>query len=505
MKKFAFLHLFSEGEPMSRFIALDLGAESGRAIVGQLEEGRLTLQEAHRFSNGGIHVMGSLQWDPLYLFSQMKQGLSKISHEYGQDFASIGVDTWGVDYALLDRDGNLVGNPYCYRDSRTEGMMDEAYKHLSRQEIYEQTGGIQFMSINTLFQVLSMVVHKSAQLEFADTFLMIPDLFNYWFTGRKVCEFSNATTTQFYNSLIGDWSRDLLKVLGIPDKIFPEVVLPGAQLGPLLPDIAEEVGLDPLPVVAVATHDTASAAAAVTATDDDFVWISSGTWSLLGGVADEPIVTPEALQYNFSSYGGAGGGCLPWKNIMGLWLVQECRRIWAKEGEEFSYNEITQMAADAQPFAAVIDPDHDTFLAPDDMPAAICAFCQETGQAVPQTKGEIVRIALEGLALKYRWTVEKLGLMLGRDFNALHIVGGGSKNKLLCRFAADATRLPVIAGPVEATAIGNIAVQAVATGHLSSLDEARQVIHNSFEVEVFEPANSEIWDAAYNKFQELLT
>jgi rhamnulokinase len=489
---------------MSQFIALDLGAESGRAIVGQLEQGRLTLQEAHRFPNGGVHVAGSLHWDVLYLFSQMKEGLSKISQVYGQDFAAIGVDTWGVDYALLDRDGKLLGNPTCYRDSRTEGMMDEVFNHISRQEIYEQTGGVQFMSINTLFQLMSMVVNKSAQLEAADTFLMMPDLFNYWLTGRQACEFTDTTTTQFYNALAGDWSKELLKKLGVPIHIFPEVVQPGTQLGPLLPEIAAEVGLNSLPVVAVAAHDTASAASAVPAEDNDYVWISSGTWSLLGGVAEEPIVTPEALQYNFSSYGGAGGGCLPWKNIMGLWLVQECRRIWAWEGEVFSYDDLTKMAAEARPFAAVIDPDHDTFLAPDNMPAAICAFCRETGQAIPQTKGEIIRTALEGLALRYRWTVEKLGVLLDKNFNALHIVGGGSKNKLLCQSAADATQLPVVAGPVEATAIGNIAVQAVATNHLASLDEARQVIRNSFDVEVFEPGNSEMWDNAYEKFQELL-
>jgi len=383
-------------------------------------------------------------------------------------------------------------------------MMEEAFKHLSRQEIYEQTGGIQFMPINTLFQLVSMAVNKSAQLEVAATFLMMPDLFNYWLTGRKACEFTNATTTQFYNSLTSDWSRNLMKKLEIPDQIFPEVVLPGTQLGPLLPDIAAETGLASLPVVAVATHDTASAAAAVPAEDDDYVWISSGTWSLLGGVAKEPIVTPEALQYNFSSYGGAGGGCLPWKNIMGLWLVQECRRIWAREGEEFSYDEITQMATEAKPFTAVIDPDHDTFLAPDEMPAAICAYCRETGQAIPQSKGAIVRTALEGLALRYRWTVEKLGIMLGKNFNALHIVGGGSKNKLLCQFAADASQLPVIAGPVEATAIGNIVVQAMATGHLSSLDEARQVIRRSFTTETYQPGDAAAWDIAYKKFQERL-
>jgi len=405
---------------------------------------------------------------------------------------------------LLDRDGKLLGNPTCYRDYRTEGMMEEVFNHISRQEIYEQTGGVQFMSINTLFQLESMVVNRSAQLEAADTFLMMPDLFNYWLTGRRACEFTDATTTQFYNALAGDWSRGLLKKLGIPVHIFPEVVPPGTQLGSLLPEIAAEVGLNSLPVVAVAAHDTASAAAAVPAEDDSYVWISSGTWSLLGGVAKEPIVTPEALQYNFSSYGGAGGGCLPWKNIMGLWLVQECRRIWARDGEEFSYDEITQMAAQAKPFTAVIDPDHESFLAPDDMPAAICAFCQETGQAVPQTKGEIIRTALEGLALRYRWTVEKLGVLLDKNFNALHIVGGGSKNKQLCQFAADATQLPVIAGPVEATAIGNIAVQAVATGHLSSLEEARQVIRASFAVETYQPGDPVAWNAAYQKFQELL-
>jgi rhamnulokinase len=449
-------------------------------------------------------VAGSLHWDGLYLFSQMKQGLSKISHAYGRDIASIGVDTWGVDYALLDRDGELLGNPYCYRDSRTDGMMEEAVKRVSRQEIYQQTGGVQFMPINTLFQLLSMVVNKSAQLEFAGTFLMMPDLFNYWLTGRKVCEFTDATTTQFYNSLTGEWSKDLLKKLGIPGHIFPEVVLPGTQLGPLLPEIAAEVGLDSLPVIAVAAHDTASAAAAVPAEDDNYVWISSGTWSLLGGVANEPIVTPEALHYNFSSYGGASGGCLPWKNIMGLWLVQECRRIWAREGEELSYDEMTRLATEAKPFSAIIDPDHTVFLVPADMPAAIRAYCRETGQTVPQNKGEIIRTALEGLALRYRWTVEKLGVLLGKNFNALHIVGGGSKNKLLCQFAADSTHLPVLAGPVEATAIGNIAVQALATGHLSSFDEARQVIRNSFAVETYQPGDSAEWNAAYEQFQKLI-
>ncbi len=490
---------------MSLFIALDLGAESGRAIVGKLAADRLSLEEAYRFPNGAVRVLGSLHWDPLRLFSEMKQGLSKISQQYGQDFASVGVDTWGIDYALLDRAGNLVSNPYCYRDARTEGMMEEAFKHISRQEIFEQTGGIQFLSINTLYQMLSMVVNNAPQLELAATFLMMPDLFNYWLTGRKACEFTDTTTTQFYNSLEGDWSRAVLEKLGLPTDIFPEVVLPGTELGPLLPDIAEGVGFGPLPVIAPATHDTASAVVAVPAGDEEFAWLSSGTWSLLGGISAKPLVTPEALGYNFSSYGGAGGLCLPWKNIMGLWLVQECRRIWARTGDEFSYHDLTRMAAEASPFTAIVEPDHPSFLAPADMPAAIQAFCRETGQVVPDTRGEIVRTALEGLALKYRWVVEKLQILLERKFKALHVVGGGSQNKLLCQFAADATGLPVIAGPVEATAIGNIAVQAVATGYLASLDEARQVIRRSFDVVTYEPGESAPWDEAYERFEKLVS
>ena len=489
---------------MSRYIALDLGAESGRAIVGTLKGGKITLEEAYRFPNGPVRVHGSLYWDPLRLFSEMKQGLRKISAEYGSDFVSMGVDTWGVDYALLDENGRLVGNPHCYRDPRTEGMMEEAFKHLSRQEIFEQTGGVQFLSINTLFQMLSMVISQSPQLTTAETFLMMPDLFNYWFTGRKVGEFSNATTTQFYNSLDGSWATAVLQKLGIPDYILPEVVMPGTNIGSLLPDIGDEVGLPDLAVIAPATHDTASAAAAIPATSDNFAWLSSGTWSLLGGISDQPILTPEAMAANFSSYGGPDGGCLPWKNIMGLWLVQECRRLWAQAGETFSYDEIVQMAEATEPFTAVIDPDHASFLAPADMPTAIQQFCRETKQSIPQNKGEIVRTELEGLALRYRWTVETLEKLLQRRPEVLHIVGGGSQNKLLCQFAADATQLPVVAGPVEATAIGNIAVQAIAAGQLASLTEARELIRRSFAVESYEPGNGAPWDEAYGRFLELI-
>ncbi len=489
---------------MSNFIALDLGAESGRAVIGRFAGNRLQLEEAYRFPNGGVRVMGSLHWDALRLFSEMKNGLTKIRQEHGQDFASVGVDTWGIDFALLDGSGALLGSPYCYRDGRTEGILAEALQVVSRQEIYERSGGIQFMELNTLYQLYSMVVRRAPQLEAAATFLMMPDLFHYWLTGRMKVEYTNATTTQFYDSRRKAWSLDLLARFGIPAHLFPEVIAAGTVLGPMRDEVAEETGFDRLQVVAPATHDTASAVVAVPAADEDFLWLSSGTWSLLGAVSDHAIVTPEALGYNISSYGGAGGTVLPWKNIAGLWLVQECRRTWAREGSGYSYDDLAHLAAAARPFVAVIDPDDPSFFAPHDMPAAIRAYCERTGQAAPETHGEVVRTALEGLALRYRWVADKLEKLWGRRFNALHIVGGGSQNRLLCQFAADSLQRPAVAGPIEATAIGNIALQAVATGRFASLAEVRSVIRDSFDVVGYEPGEAGPWDEAYARFVALV-
>lgn len=488
---------------MSRFIALDLGAESGRAMIGVLDDSGLRLEEAYRFANGPVRVFDHLYWDPLRLFAEMKQGLNHISHEHGRDFVSLGVDTWGVDCALLDARDELVGNPHVYRDPRTTGVMERLLAWLPQWEIFEQSGGVQFMTINTIYQLRAMVEQQSPQLAAAATFLMIPDLFNFWLTGRKTVEYTNATTTQFFDSRTRTWALALLERLGAPTHIFPEVIMPGEVLGPLLPDVASEVEMEALPVVAVATHDTASAAMAVPSANDNYAWISSGTWSLLGAVADQAIVTPEAMRYNISSYGGVGGKVLPWKNIMGLWLVQECRRIWARHGETYSYADLTQMAAQARPFTAILDPDHGSFLAPADMPAAIQAYCQTTGQAPPESRGEIVRVALEGLALKYRLVIERLEALLHRRFEAVHIVGGGSQNRLLCQFTADVTQRPVVAGPVEATAIGNIALQAVTSGHLASIEEARRVIRDSFAAVVYEPGEIKGWDEAYARFLSL--
>lgn len=489
---------------MSKYIALDLGAESGRVIVATLAGDRLTLEEIYRFANGPVQVGESLYWDVLRLWDEIKRGLRKAAAEHGGALRSVAVDTWGIDYALLNRAGELVGNPHCYRDPRTAGMMERAFEVVPRWEIYQQSGGIQFLSINTLYQLLAMVVHQDPALDVAETFLMIPDLFNYWLTGRKACEFSDATTTQFYNAAAGGWAVDLLERLGIPSQIFPEIVMPGRHFGALLPGLAEETGLGPLAVVAPAVHDTASAIVAVPASSEQFAWLSSGTWSLLGGISLQPIVTPQALDFNFSSYGGPGGLYLPWKNIMGLWLVQECRRAWQREGDDLSYDELTVMAAAARPFLAVIDPDDVSFLAPKDMPAAIADFCQQKGQPVPASRGEVVRVVLESLALRYRWTLEKLALLQERTFDVLHVVGGGARNRLLCQFTADATGLPLIVGPVEATAIGNAALQAVAMGDLASLQEARAVIRRSFDVETYQPGPQAAWDDAYQRFLKLI-
>ncbi len=488
------------------FLAFDLGAESGRAILGQFDGKRIQLSEVHRFPNGPVYLPDGMHWDVLRLWTEIKQSMGLIAREHGGDLAGVGLDTWGVDFGLLDRDGALVSNPYHYRDSRTDGMIDEAFRRVPREEIFEQTG-IQFMPLNSLYQLLSMVVSRSPALDIAETFLTMPDLFNYWLTGRKVCEFSIATTTQCYDPRKGDWARPLLEGLDIPTHIFPEIVPPGTILDQLSPSVAEEVGLRPqggLPVIAPACHDTGSAVAAVPAEGSDFAWISSGTWSIMGAELPEPVINEQSLSFNFTNEGGVCGTFRFSRNIMGLWLVQECRRTWARQGEEFSYDELTQMATQAGPFQAVIDPDYGDFLKPGDMPDRIRAFCQMTNQPVPQSKGAIIRCALEGIALKYRWVLERVEEMLERRLEPLHIVGGGTQNWLLSQFTADAIGRPVITGPIEATAAGNIVMQAMGLGHLASLEEGREVVRNSFDVVSYEPAGGSEWDEAYARLLALM-
>jgi len=486
------------------YLAVDLGAESGRTIVGTLDGDRLTLTETHRFVNGPVQLPDGLHWDVLRLWSDIKTGIGTSSTKFNRKLDSIGLDTWGVDFALLDKSGALLSNPFHYRDVRTDGMLEEAFRRMPRAEIFANTG-IQFMQINTLYQLLAMSLQKSPLLDAAKTFLTIPDLFNYWLSGEITNEFTDATTTQCFDPRKRTWAIPVLEALEIPAQLFGPVTDPGTPIGTLLPRVAAETGAGGVRIVVPACHDTGSAVAAVPAQSHDFAWISSGTWSILGAEVREPAVDEKALAYNFTNEGGVFGTWRLSKNILGLWLVQECRRTWALQGEDLSYDEITRLAAEAKPFVAVIDPDDDRFLHPGDMPERIRNYCADTGQSVPQTKGEIIRVALEGIALKYRWVLERLEELTGKRLDPIHIIGGGTKNRLLNQFTADVTCRTVVTGPVEATAIGNVLMQAVGLGHLDSLAHARQVVRTSFALETYEPKQSADWDEAYARLQKAMS
>jgi rhamnulokinase len=499
------------------FLAFDLGAESGRAVLGSLDGGRLTLEEKHRFPNPTGRLNGHLHWNLLAQWEELKTGLRRAAGTEGRrdlapakapEIHGIGVDTWGVDFGLLNRDGDVLGDPFHYRDSRTDGVMERAFQAVPRDKMFAATG-IQFMQFNTLFQVLAMRYANSQLLDGAQTLLFVPDLFNYLFTGQRKAEFSIASTSQMIDPNTGTWATGLLEQLGVPTQILPEIVPSGTVLGPLRPDVAAECGVGPIPVIAPASHDTASAVAAVPAapgsgSTSDWCYISSGTWSLMGVETDKPLLGEKALRYNYPNEGGVGGTIRFLKNIMGLWLVQECRRHWQKEGYDHGYAELTEMAARSRGFGPVLDPDHKPFGLPGDMPNKIDRFCRDTGQKTPATRGETVRACLESLALAYRRTIDGLEDVLGRKINVIHIVGGGSRNELLNQMTADACARPVVAGPVEATAIGNVLVQAMATGDVKSLEQAREIVRASFEVKRFEPRDTKQWDEAYGRFRDVL-
>lgn len=478
------------------YLALDLGAESGRAIVGTLADRQLTLKETHRFPNTPLSLPAGLRWDVPRLWSEIKAGIAASASEFTLE--SLGLDTWGVDFALLDKDGALLDNPCHYRDARTDGMLEEAFRRVPRDQIFAQTG-IQFMQINTLYQLLSMSISRSPLLDAARTFLTMPDLFNYWLSGTACCEFTIATTTQCFDPVRRTWAYPLLEALALPTRILPAVCEPGTSLGDLLPQVAAETGSGSIRVVAPACHDTGSAVVAVPAENEDFAWLSSGTWSILGAEVRQPVLSEKSLAYNFTNEGGAFGTWRLSKNITGLWLVQECKREWG-----LSYDELTRRAAESKPFLAVIDQDSPMFLHPGQMPEKIRKFCADSGQAVPQTQGEIVRVALESLALKYRFVLECLEELAGKHLEPLHIFGGGTKNRLLNQFSADATGRTVIAGPVEATAIGNILMQAITLGELDSLQDARRLVRRSFGIEEYCPGDGSGWEAAYQKLKSVL-
>lgn len=485
-----------------QILAFDLGAESGRAILGHFDGSALELEEVHRFANGPVPVFDHLYWDVLRLFGEMREGLRLYRQEHGAQLDSIGVDTWGVDFALLGRDDILLENPHHYRDPRTDGMMEAAFARVPREEIFTHTGA-QFMKLNTLYQLLAMQHSRSPVLEAAQSLLMMPDLLNFYFTGRKVCEFTDATTTQFYDPVNGRWATGLLEKLDLPTHLLGELIEPGSIVGDLLPAIREDAGLDPVQVIAPATHDTASAVASIPTATSHYAYISSGTWSLMGAELREPRVDAEVLGHNFTNEGGVGHTFRFLKNIMGLWLVQESRRTWEREGHTHSYSELTALAEQAPAFTAVIDPDAEPFLPPGDMPDRIRQYCTEHDQPAPPNEGTLVRVVLESLALRYREVLASLEQILDRRMECIHVVGGGIQNELLCQFTADATQRPVIAGPMEATAIGNLMVQALGLGDVGSVEEARDVVRNSFQPKTFHPGDAGAWDAAYERFKAL--
>ena len=470
-------------------LAVDLGAESGRVIAVAFDGASLQLEELHRFPNVPVRVRGTLHWDMLRLWHEIEKGLET---GLARRPLSLGVDTWGVDFALLDAQGALLGNPVHYRDGRTAGMMEAVFRRVPRAELFAQTG-IQFIPINTLYQMMSLVEQRSSQLDVAATFLMVPDLLNYWLTGARVCEFTNATTTQMLDPRSGAWVTNLLERLDIPTHIFPQVVQPGTRLG-------EYEGVA---VIAPACHDTGSAVAAVPADAAPYAYISSGTWSLVGLEVNEPVMSDAALAANLTNEGGVNGTFRLLKNVMGLWILQQCRQAWAAGGKTYSYAELVDLAREARPLRSLVPVDDERFLPSGDHPRLVRAICEQSGQPMPRTPGAVVRTVLESLALAYRHVLEQLQSVAGFHVEVIHVVGGGSQNELLNQMTAGATGCPVLAGPVEATVLGNALVQLIAAGELQDLRQARELVASAADLQRYDPRDGPQWDAAYARYREL--
>lgn len=483
-----------------RVLAFDFGASSGRAMLAEYQNGRLTLNEVHRFSNDPVSVRGTLYWDVLRLYHEIKQGISKALL-HGK-FDAVGIDTWGVDFGLIGKDGTLIQNPVHYRDHRTYDIPDTVFQRISQRELYQATG-IQHIHFNTLYQLAYLQKHKPELLLHTEKMLMIPDLFAYFLTGQMRGEVTNASTSNLWNAESQEWDSDICKRLGIPPDILPEPIQPGERYGTLSEEICSELDCPPVPVIAAATHDTASAVAGVPA-QDDFVYISCGTWSLFGIESPKPILTPAAEQFNFTNEAGYGKTIRFLKNIMGLWLIQEARRHWLRKGEEVTYAMLEQDALKEQPFQCLIDCDAQEFESPGNLPGKVRAFCARTGQTVPQTRGQIMRCIYESLAMKYKYTFECLQTITGRQYPKIHLVGGGIKDTLLCRMTADASGVPVIAGPAESSSFGNASVQMIALGVFADIREARSVIANSVPLTAHEPSDTASWEQAYPAYLKIL-
>ncbi len=481
-----------------KMLAIDLGASSGRGIVGSFDGQKLSLKEIHRFSNDPVILNGRMHWDILRIFHEIKQAIAKTVLD-GDAICSIGIDTWGVDYALLDANGKMLSNPYHYRDTRTEGIVSYVGRFFAPSELYATTG-IQSMSFNTVFQLAADLRDDPQMVESASRLLNIPDLLNYFLTGNMANEYTILSTGALLDAEKRDYAKDIIARAGIPQRLFGEIVAPGTCVGKLLPQVQSEVGRTDAEVLTVASHDTASAVIAVPTQEKEFLFISSGTWSLMGTELDSPKINAETEKYNFTNEGGIDNTIRFLKNIMGLWLIQESRRQWRREGKEYSFAELEALAKDAKPFRCFIDPDDASFVAPGDLPARVREFCQKTGQYVPQTVGEVMRCIYESLAMKYRYTAQIIRKLTGISPRVIHVVGGGTKDTFLSQMTADACGIPVCAGPEEATAIGNLLVQLMAAGEAKDLSHARKIVAQSFTPKHYTPRNTAAWDTAYETF-----
>ncbi|NDW11397.1 rhamnulokinase [Bacteroides sp. 214] len=482
--------------------ALDLGATSGRSILGVLENGKLELQELTRFPNTIIQVQGKYYWNIYALFEALKDGLKTIAAK-GIEIDSIGIDTWGVDFVYVAEDGSLLGLPRSYRDPYTEGAQEAYFEQLSRKEVYDITG-IQFMNFNSLFQLFAAKKENSSALKAAKNILFVPDALSYLLTGKQYCEYTIASTSQIVNAYNKQMEPKLLEVMNLSPALFPEIVMPGKTIGNVQSSVATECGIKPTPVIAVAGHDTASAVVAVPAEDENFAYLSSGTWSLMGIETKEPIINDKTFDLNFTNEGGVDGTIRFLKNITGMWLLEQCRKEWEKAGKSYTYPEIVAMSDGAKPFRSLIEPDDASFANPPSMLKAIAAYCEKTGQPVPEEDAQVIRCIFDSLALKYKHVLDSLQEVAPFPIKKLHVIGGGSQNKLLNQMTANAIGIPVVAGPSEATAIGNIMIQAMGLGLVKSLQEVRDVIRNSVSPEVFEPKDSNIWADAYTQFKNII-
>ena len=486
-----------EETDLKRLLAFDFGASSGRAMLAQYDGEKITMEEIHRFSNDPVEVCGTLYWDILRLTHEIFAAITKAVAAGG--FDAIGIDTWGVDFGLLDQNGRLLGNPVHYRDRRTDDIPDEVFQKVSRDEIYRRTG-IQYMHFNTIYQLYYLATREPETLARADVLLQIPDLMAYFLTGVKKGERTNASTTNLLDPVTREWDKELCETIGIPASILPPLIDAGEVYGTLSKEICERLGCKPVPVIAVGTHDTASAVVAAPASEKDFIYISCGTWSLFGTENDRPVMTQASMDANFTNEGGYDGTIRFLKNIMGLWLIQESRRQWIREGEQVTFNQLEQEALASKPFVSFIDVDHPYFERPGNLPEMVRRYCRETGQTVPETRGEVMRCIYQSLAMKYRYTLYNLQALTGKEYHAIHVLGGGIKDTLLCRMTADACGIEVLAGPAEATVTGNVAVQLISLGELDSLWDARKAVRNSTPIQSYAPENAEEWNAHYHSY-----